>query len=71
MPINEIIDKIYGKSIKGKGGIEKIKSNNRQTEKKSFGKLSSAEFKEIKNDPEAMKEYKSGLISRARKFGLF
>lgn len=71
MPINEIVDKIYGKSIKGKGGIEKIKNNNRQTEKKSFGKLSAQEFKEIKNDPEAMKEYKSGLISRARKFGLF
>lgn len=71
MPINEIIDKIYGKSIKGRGGIEKIKNNNRQVEKKSFGKLSASEFKEIKNDPEAMKEYKSGLIARAKKFGLF
>lgn len=68
--ISEIVDKIYGKAIKGKGGIEAIKSQNRDTTKKTTGKLSQADMENLKTDPQGMKDYKADLLSRATKFGL-
>lgn len=72
MPIIEIVEKFYGKAVKGKKGIESMKpSGSSHQEKKVGGRLSSREFKEIKDDPEAMKDYKADLLSRVRKAGLF
>ena len=68
--ISEIVDKIYGKAIKGKGGIENIRGQNRDTTKKTTGKLSQADMEALKTDPVAMKEYKQDLVARAQKFGL-
>jgi len=68
--MSEIVEKIYGNAIKGKGGIEKIKGQNRDTTKKTTGRLSSKEFSQIKDDPEAMKDYKQGLMARVQKYGL-
>lgn len=68
--MSEIVEKIYGNSIKGKGGIEGIRNQNRDTSKKVVGRLSSKEFSEIKDDPEALREYKQGLLARVQKYGL-
>lgn len=69
--ISEIVDEIYGKALKGRGGIESIKSQNRETTRNKPGnKLTAKDFEDMQNDPTAMKEYKSNLIERARKFGL-
>ncbi len=69
--ISEIVDGIYGKSLKGKGGIETIKSQNRDTTRAKPGnRLTAKDFEDMQNDPTAMKEYKSGLLDRARKYGL-
>lgn len=68
--ISEIVEKIYGKAIKGKGGIEAIKRQNRDTTKKTTGRLSQEEMESLKTDPVAMKEYKEDLVKRAQKFGL-
>lgn len=68
--ISEIVEKIYGKAIKGKGGIEAIRNNNRDNTKKTTGKLSQEEMEALKTDPTAMKEYKKDLVNRAQKFGL-
>lgn len=66
----EIVEKIYGKQIKGKAGIEKIQSQNRSYEKKTTGKLTDKEFTDIKDDPEAMKSYRKNLVERAAKYAL-
>lgn len=72
-PIIEIVEKFYGKAIKGKKGIESMKpsGSSHQAEKKVGGKLSEKEFEAIKDDPEAMKEYRKDLFSRVQKAGLY
>lgn len=69
--MGQIVEKIYGKTITGKKGVEKLNSTNREKKEANYkGKLSSKEFESIKDDPEAKKEYRSGLLERARKFGI-
>lgn len=67
----EIVEKIYGKQIEGKKGIEHQRNNGREgKEVKTKGRLSPKEFDAIKDNPEAMKDYKKDLVDRATKFGI-
>lgn len=65
--MNQIVEKIYGKAVKGKRGVEKFTPNTRGDKKKPTGKVSDEEFKEIQKDPEARKEWRKGLVERASK----
>lgn len=73
MPIIQIVEKFYGRAVKGKKGIETMKpaGSSHQAEKKTGGKLTDKEFDAIKDDPEAMKDYRKDLVSRIQKAGLY
>lgn len=73
MPIIQIVEKFYGRAVKGKKGIESVKpaGTSHQAEKKTGGKLTDKEFEAIKDDPEAMKDYRKDLVSRIQKAGLY
>lgn len=68
--MNQIVEKIYGKTVQGKKGIENLKNQTRDKEVKTKGSLSRKEFDEIKDNPEAMKEYRGSLLARAHKYGI-
>lgn len=69
--MGQIVEKIYGKTLTGKKGVEKINSQNREKKSNNVkGNVSQKDFEKIKDSPEDMKEYRSGLLERARKFAM-
>jgi hypothetical protein len=71
MKVGEIVEKVYGKFLEGKNGIERVSNQNRENKKVDFSKgATDREFESIKTNPEEMKAYKKSILERAQRSGL-
>lgn len=69
MTMTQIVEKVYP-NISGKKGIENPRPQKRDsTDKKlQYNNINEKDFKEVLNDPDQRKEYRSDLLSRAKKY---
>lgn len=65
----QIVEKVYGKALQGKTGIESPRTTSKETTKRrNVPVKDQKEFDEILKDPEKMVDYKKGLMDRIAKY---
>ena len=65
----QIVEKVYGRALKGKTGIESPRTTSKETTKRrNVPVKDQKEFEEILKDPEKLSEYKTGLMDRIKKY---
>lgn len=68
--MSQIVEKVYGRTIQGKKGVERLSNSSRERGAKTKGNLTKKEFDQIKDDPEALKEYRRSILDRASQYGI-